>query len=45
MAILKAIGGVVVVGVLIYLKYREQRRINDQHDQKANMQTLFDGEK
>ncbi len=45
MAILKAIGGVVAVGVLIYLKYRQLRWANQQRDQKADVQTLFDGEK
>ncbi len=45
MAILKVIGGVVAGGVLIYLKYRQQKWISEQRDQKADVQTLFDGKK
>jgi hypothetical protein len=33
------------VALLVYGKYWQLRRINDQRDQKSGVQTLFDGEK
>jgi len=45
MNILKGVGAIFGVGLLIYLKYRQQKWINAQRDQKADVQTLFSGEK
>jgi hypothetical protein len=45
MAFLKIIGGMVAAGVLIYLKYRQQKWISEQCDYKADVQTLFAGKK
>ena len=45
MVVLKLMGGLLVVAVLVYGKYRQQRWISDQREQKAQVQTLFGGEK
>jgi len=43
--ILKIIGGLIVVSLFVYGKYRQQRWISDQREQKSGVQTLFGGEK
>ncbi len=34
---------IVAVGLMIYLKYRQARSHSDRKDEKADIQTLFDG--
>jgi hypothetical protein len=45
MFVLKIIGGLLIVGLFVYGKYRQQRWISDQREQKSEVQTLFGGEK
>jgi hypothetical protein len=33
------------VGAMVYLKYRSAKRLSEEKDQKADVTTLFDGEK
>ena len=42
---LEVLGGFLGGAALIYLKYRQTQWSNEQRDQKADVQTLFDGEK
>ena len=47
--ILGVVGRVIIaiaaVGSLIYLKYQQARSYSDRKDEKADIQTLFDGKK
>jgi nitrogen fixation-related uncharacterized protein len=47
--ILRQVIGVAIaiaaVGLMIYLKYRQARSYSDRKDEKADIQTLFDGKK
>jgi hypothetical protein len=33
------------VGLMVYLKFRAAKKYSDEHDQKADITSLFDGEK
>ena len=36
---------ILIVGTLIYLRFRSAKKYSDEKDQKADVTTLFDGEK
>jgi len=45
MFVLKIIVGLLIAALFVYSKYRQLRWISDRREQKAQVQTLYGGEK